>query len=296
MCRVCALLLTLLGLACAVDCGQFERPSLRLGETRDPNLRTYFSLKEHIEEVNRQLDRVNRLEGQTDSPRCDASRTRRRKEAGDISQKKWDQYAQAVIALKNSVDQQGLDAFEQFAAFHKEWQFEAHDSEKFLPWHRWFLYFYETALQQYNRKVTIPYWNWARDARNPRSSLIFTASRTGSARDGQVLWDGPFRGWWSSVPEDHYVTRWLESTIFIENERTIDSLIYSSQSTCNFMSELELIHGFVHNFIGGDGITAGDMTFVNISANDPIFYNHQYVRIGASSVFSCGKSDAPILS
>lgn len=273
--------LVLFGLPFLANSAQLDRPTLRLGETRDPNVPTYFDLDEHIKDVHRELDRLSRLEGQTSSPPCQSSQIRRRQEVGDLSQSNWNRYAQAVRALKNSGNSRGLDAFEQFAQFHSQWAKEAHGSEKFLPWHRWFLYYYETALRKFNPRITVPYWNWARDARNPRASILFTKNRAGSARDGRPISDGSFAGWSSAFPFNHRIIRWLDPAIFLENEKTVRSLIRNRQSVCKFMDEVELIHGFPHIFVGGAvapsdaGKQPGDMTLVSQSPNDPVFFNHQ---------------------
>lgn len=36
-----------------------------------------------------------------------------------------------------------------------------HGWEQFLPWHRLYLYFFEQTLQDYDERITLPYWSWA---------------------------------------------------------------------------------------------------------------------------------------
>ena len=35
-----------------------------------------------------------------------------------------------------------------------------HGWEQFLPWHRLYLYFFEQTLQDYDERITLPYWSW----------------------------------------------------------------------------------------------------------------------------------------
>lgn len=35
-----------------------------------------------------------------------------------------------------------------------------HGWEQFLPWHRLYLYFFEQTLQDYDSRITLPYWSW----------------------------------------------------------------------------------------------------------------------------------------
>ncbi len=36
-----------------------------------------------------------------------------------------------------------------------------HGWEQFLPWHRLYLYFFEQTLQDYDARITLPYWSWS---------------------------------------------------------------------------------------------------------------------------------------
>ncbi|MEJ0074492.1 MAG: tyrosinase family protein [Alphaproteobacteria bacterium] len=46
-----------------------------------------------------------------------------------------------------------------------------HGWEEFLTWHRVYLYFFEKQLQDIDRTVTLPYWNWAADTQNVQASM-----------------------------------------------------------------------------------------------------------------------------
>jgi hypothetical protein len=63
----------------------------------------------------------------------------------------------------------------------------------FLPWHRWYLWKFEKALQAVSRTcVTVPYWDWTKDkGREMMSSVLepdtFGSSTGISASDGCVI-------------------------------------------------------------------------------------------------------------
>jgi len=52
---------------------------------------------------------------------------------------------------------------------HIQYDSAAHGQYKFFPWHRKYLKEYETVLQQYNKCVMIPYWDWTQDSGNEDS-------------------------------------------------------------------------------------------------------------------------------
>jgi tyrosinase len=55
------------------------------------------------------------------------------------------------------------------------------DDGPFLPWHRWFVWKFEEALQRVsNSCVTVPYWDWSRDKGKEMESSVLTADAFGS--------------------------------------------------------------------------------------------------------------------
>lgn len=62
----------------------------------------------------------------------------------------------------------------------------AHGTPEFLPWHRWFIYVFETQLQTAANdcEMTLPYWDWEHDTDNEATAAImdsFGNAFTGSA-------------------------------------------------------------------------------------------------------------------
>jgi tyrosinase len=47
-----------------------------------------------------------------------------------------------------------------------------HGWEEFLTWHRLYLYHFEQQLQDIDRTVTLPYWDWAMDRKNVEISIM----------------------------------------------------------------------------------------------------------------------------
>uniref|UniRef100_A0A7S1XGZ2 Tyrosinase copper-binding domain-containing protein n=1 Tax=Compsopogon caeruleus TaxID=31354 RepID=A0A7S1XGZ2_9RHOD len=147
---------------------------------------------------------------------------------------------------------------------------------------RWFIFYFESALRAFDPSVTLPYWDAAFDASNPTNSIIFTSSRTGQATGGSSIRNSKFRNWWSDVPVSHYITRWLDSSVALENTQSVYNQMQNSDP-CSFMTAFQTTHGYVHLFVGGSsgpeaaGRPYGDMTLLSQSPNDPIFFIFQYV-------------------
>ncbi|EPR78383.1 Tyrosinase [Spraguea lophii 42_110] len=89
-----------------------------------------------------------------------------RKEIRDLTDNEWIEYKNGVLELRK----RGM--LDDIAKFHQELEKYAHNHDRFLPWHRMLLLFFEHRLQfvTKNNKITIPYWNWALDAEDPSNS------------------------------------------------------------------------------------------------------------------------------
>ena len=96
-------------------------------------------------------------------------------------------------------------AFDDFAYVHKTFGSYSHKSALFLPWHRWFIYVYETALiKQCGYSGALPYWDWTLDWEDITVSPVFdpvhgfggdgNATGEETVGDGRCVIDGPFAG------------------------------------------------------------------------------------------------------
>ena len=80
-------------------------------------------------------------------------------------------------------------------------QFLHHMPHIFLPWHRWFLLEFENFLRQIDCRITIPYWDWSKDAehwtRGCNIRDVWSPGPQGIGGDGvlpdRCVMDGPFK-------------------------------------------------------------------------------------------------------
>lgn len=111
------------------------------------------------------------------------SSPRRRRAWRDASCADRSFFLDAVQDLKDLADTNALSIpnFDRFSAMHNANGGFAHNSSPFLPWHRWYIYKFEEALQTVSgRCVTIPYWDWERDSGNEANSPVLDADTLGS--------------------------------------------------------------------------------------------------------------------
>src|SRR6476660_6368193 len=99
-----------------------------------------------------------------------------RKSATRLSATERDNFLRAVLTLKNTIANptasasQQISIYDQFVAIHLyavNINFGAstglnmgHGDSGFCPWHRYYLYQFEQALQTVDPTVTLPYWDW----------------------------------------------------------------------------------------------------------------------------------------
>jgi len=116
-------------------------------------------------------------------------------------------YITAVLCLSGlpSIFEPGSTVYDDFAYAHVlEGANTAHHSAAFLPWHRYFLKVFGTALHdECGFRGTLPYWDWALDAKNLEKSPIWDSlngfggngnleAREPGVFDGRCVVDGPF--------------------------------------------------------------------------------------------------------
>jgi len=203
-----------------------------------------------------------------------------RKEIADVSDAEFDLYAAAVNTLMTSGD------WDRLVSEHEDVFSEAHTNDKFLHWHRKYLYDMETLIQAAANRcdVTLPYWNWAMDhslgGNNPN---VFVNSRFGTARgtvnDGKFGRTSPAiragrtsirRGWNGRAPISAGAWTTLQSGL--ERRFSSDGNVASSFSRLNswqsFANYVESSwHNGWHNALGGDQLDSS-------SPRDPIFFSH----------------------
>jgi tyrosinase len=112
----------------------------------------------------------------------------------------------------------------------------------FLAWHRRYVRSFELRLQQAVPGVTVPYWDWTKDREIP-----------------PALSDPGLLASWS-------VERGQFDETVLPTRALVNQVLGLTPFT-PFQSNLEAIHGNVHNAVGGDMQTAH-------SPSDPLFFLH----------------------
>ncbi|KAG0439305.1 Tyrosinase ustQ [Dictyocoela muelleri] len=137
---------------------------------------------------------------------------------------------------------------DELAVLHENVKDYAHNTHRFLAWHRMFLIYFENLLRIFtkNKEITVPYWDW-----------------TSHKYDDYFKIDC----FEVNYPNTHCVKR-SESPDNNYNKQQINRLLKRNKE---FESILELVpHALVHLNIGGKD---GDMSQM-YSTNDPIFWVH----------------------
>lgn len=112
----------------------------------------------------------------------------------------------------------------------------------FLAWHRRYVRSFELRLQRAVPGVTVPYWDWTKNRAIPAA-----------------LTDPALLASWS-------VERGQFDETLLPTQPFVDQVLALTPFT-PFQSNLEAIHGNVHNAVGGDMGTAH-------SPSDPLFFLH----------------------
>lgn len=156
--------------------------------------------------------------------------------------------------------------FSYFAGWHGiPFNWCEHHNEWFLPWHRAYLYGLELALQRLVPGVTLPWWDWTREAtiptayREPRSAdgspnplagAEIVVFRSGVSRGPTTRRPGASPG----IPPLPYADAY-ETAL-------------AAPSFTEFSRQIEAIHDDVHVWVGGT------MANVATAGYDPLFYAH----------------------
>ncbi|KAI5790277.1 hypothetical protein EDC01DRAFT_616541, partial [Geopyxis carbonaria] len=201
-----------------------------------------------------------------------------------------------------------LTLYEDFAAVHKLQTPYIHWEAQFLPWHRYYVWVFETRLKKdCGFKGDQPYWDYARDSGKLNDSPIFDPE-FGFGGDGLPIKDpyysrippgmppgpgggcqtnGPFKDWTIHIAtrndtgprEDRCLTRSINEVVSRDwcNQKTVDYV----QSQTNFRAFTLAMQGDLHYerfglHLCGHYIVAGPKSGsdVYIGSVDPLFYLH----------------------
>jgi len=200
--------------------------------------------------------------------------TRTRKDQAALTDQERQQFIEALDSL-NLVDQTGVSAYGRLVAIHADMGHHMHDmgdgspmsalgQQRFLPWHRVYLYEFELLLQTVHPEITIPYWDWTKSSEqlvpqwlasvlptvnipNPGPGVVKVTRFPGtSGYDLAAVVAGAVNG----------------APALADVQRAAD---YTT-----FASGLESIHDLVHVWFG----RRGTMYALNRAPADPIFWMH----------------------
>ncbi|GIZ48654.1 hypothetical protein CKM354_001170600 [Cercospora kikuchii] len=231
---------------------------------------------------------------QTYPQRCKSPQLR--KEWRQLNAKERKAYTDAVLCLKSKPSQIGLSTslYDDFPYVHQQVDKEVHFVASFLPWHRYFLSLYETALQQQcSYKGLVPYWDWTLDSPHNVSQSHLWSSKTGLGGNGNPLktvslsdgstrncvTDGPFKNlkvsYFGSSLDGHCLTRnfnngteQIGDMLAFAYKPDVVAEIQGLKDYDSYRRRLESgPHGAIHSAVGGDLIPA-------TSPNDPVFFLH----------------------
>lgn len=209
----------------------------------------------------------------------------------DVQQEYWRRHPNPVT---------GLTAYDtQFTHVHRNNTPFAHQVPAFLPWHRRFLRDYEAALRTIDPKISLPYWNWAADNTRLNESAIWAHDAFGGDgaedNDAHCVQTGRYANWTlllggnmtdPSVNVKHCLRRIWSRGIsvpvrpgfpaYVPNEAEIAGNITEFGPDFDaFHKWLEPHHGTIHQGVGGFSMDLnGDMTAVENSPNEPVFWLH----------------------
>jgi tyrosinase len=152
--------------------------------------------------------------------------TRVRQSVTSLTQDQKDRLVRAILQLKATPSpwDARFSWYDNFVWWHRK-AFacqvdQAHMRPAFLPWHRQYLFMFESALQQVSgdSSITVPYWDWT----DPRArAAIFTPSFMGPNGDrnqDHAVLRGPFRrGKWVLTVRDPKQNDPLQYTFLSRN-------------------------------------------------------------------------------
>lgn len=101
----------------------------------------------------------------------DKKEVHKRKEISTLKPHELQRYRDAVECMSQYNHSSHLDERSWFHWARIHTNSCQHGWEQFLPWHRLYVYFFEQTLQDYDDRITVPYWSWSDYADANRNTL-----------------------------------------------------------------------------------------------------------------------------
>ncbi|GFN11514.1 tyrosinase family protein [Aspergillus tubingensis] len=254
----------------------------------------------------------------TTQGRCTEENTMVRKEWSNLSPAERIAYTDAVTCLQNapsrlnnSLYPGARNRYADFIAAHINYTFIVHLDAIFLPWHRGYVWLYESALRtECNYTGTQPYWDWPAYVSQPgglANSTIFNGAPDSLGSDGRAndscVYKGPFSSYIAPFPSfpqsiitdnianngsgtipswsfDYSPTcfqRGLNDTALrVNNNASCIATLLSEPSIGDFQNYLSTPEGDAHFGPHGGGHVAmgGNGADLFTSPTDPVFFLH----------------------
>jgi tyrosinase len=195
---------------------------------------------------------------------------RHRKDQSTLTATERLQFVDAITKLNYQPNPQAPSIYGNIVAIHSDMNHDMHampmppidptgsiGQQRFLPWHRVYLYVLEQRLRQIHPDVTIPYWDWTKPGEQHIPGWLIGLTPT-------VLIPPP-------GPGTVTVTRHPGTQAQLAGDVAGIGGVEAATTYTNFATGLEDIHNPVHRWVGG---ATGTMTFLDRSPADPIFWMH----------------------
>lgn len=195
---------------------------------------------------------------------------RHRKDQAALTPTERLQFVDALTKLNHQANPQTPSIFGSVVAIHSSMDHDMHampmppvdptgsiGQQRFLPWHRVYLYVLEQRLRQIHPDVTIPYWDWTKPGEQHVPGWLIGVTPT-------VLIPAPGPG---SVA----VTRHPGTHAQLAADVAGIGGVVAAATYTAFATGLEGIHNSVHGWVGGN---TGTMSFLDRAPADPIFWMH----------------------
>ncbi len=178
-------------------------------------------------------------------------------------------FTAALQRVMNRPDNRG---FQFYAGWHGvPFDLCEHHNPLFLPWHRGYLYHLELALQDVDKRVTLPWWNWMEEEGIPAAYRNEPVLRKAQIRPFGIE---PRRSWPQETsrdpgaPQDPAPPPPPLGPRQASRTQTVEEWLMTSPSWTQFRDRLERLHDNIHVWVGGT------MTDPEWAAHDPIFWAH----------------------
>jgi len=147
-----------------------------------------------------------------------------------------------------------------------------HHTDLFLPWHRAYLYFFELSLQDIDRTVSLPWWDWSSRVAHQRGVPEAYADPKVGGKDNPLasseINDQARRQFASSgAKAPRRTKRNPGRPERLPSKEQVDAVLELSDFL-DFSAQLEDIHDGIHVWVGG---TMGE---IPLAAYDPLFFAH----------------------